>query len=190
MLDPEFLQAKFEAAGSYEDHLAGATDAQRQAWDAIYQRAHLDDGQRTLVAGFVREMNVLVVSGAWCGDCAQQCPLIQRICEANPQKIHLRFADRDEHADLSDRVRINGGRRVPVAIFLSEDFQFCSLLGDRTLSRYRAVAARQLGPACPLPGAPVPDDELVATLADWLAEFERVQLMLRLSPRLREKHGD
>ncbi len=190
MLEPQFLQTKFRAAGSYEDHLANATDAQRQAWDAVYQRVRLTDAQRERVAGFVREMNVLVVSGVWCGDCAQQCPLLQRIAEANPGRIRLRFVDRDEHADLADRVRINGGRRVPVAIFLSEDFHFCSLLGDRTLRRYRAVAARQLGPACPLPSAPLPDDELAATLEDWLGEFERVQLMLRLSPRLREKHGD
>jgi hypothetical protein len=29
-----------------------------------------------------------------------------------------------------------------------------------------------------------------AVVDDWLREFERVQLMLRLSPRLRQKHGD
>ena len=33
-------------------------------------------------------------------------------------------------------------------------------------------------------------DELEATLADWLNEVERVQLMLRLTPRLRQKHQD
>jgi hypothetical protein len=35
-----------------------------------------------------------------------------------------------------------------------------------------------------------PDDALAAVAAEWLAEFERVQLILRLSPRLRQKHGD
>lgn len=75
-------------------------------------------------------------------------------------------------------------------IFLAEDDEFVSIYGDRTLSRYRALAARQLGPACPLPGAPIPDDEIAATLQDWLNEFERVQLLLRLSGRLRQKYGD
>ena len=28
------------------------------------------------------------------------------------------------------------------------------------------------------------------TLQDWVNEFERVQLLLRLSTRLRQKHGD
>jgi hypothetical protein len=36
----------------------------------------------------------------------------------------------------------------------------------------------------------VSDDELAATLQDWLNEFERVQLLLRLSGRLRQKHDD
>ncbi len=190
MFDPDFLRRQFQAAKTYAGHVATGTEPQQAAWRDVYERARLTDAQRRLVEGFVREMHVLVLSGVWCGDCAQQCPLIARIAEANTDKIHLRFADRDELSELSDRVQICGGKRVPVAIFAAEDFAFCSLLGDRTLSRYRALAARQLGPACPLPGAPVPDDELAATLTDWLAEFERVQLMLRTSPRLRRIHGD
>jgi hypothetical protein len=79
---------------------------------------------------------------------------------------------------------------VPVAIFMAEDFEPVSVFGDRTLARYRALAARQLGASCPVPGAHVDADELHATLQDWLNEFERVQLVLRLSTRLREKHGD
>ena len=87
-------------------------------------------------------------------------------------------------------MRINAGTRVPTVIWCAEDFEFCALLGDRTLARYRAMAARQLGAACPLPGAPVAADEAAATVQGWIDEFERVQLMLRLSPRLRQLHGD
>jgi hypothetical protein len=29
-----------------------------------------------------------------------------------------------------------------------------------------------------------------AVIQEWLDQFARVQLMLRLSPRLRQKHGD
>ena len=67
-------------------------------------------------------------------------------------------------ADLAERLKICGGLRVPVVLILNEDFDVLSVEGDRTLSRYRALAARQLGPSCPLPGAPVPDDEVAATM--------------------------
>jgi len=142
-----------------------------------------------LVRSFQRQMNVVVVSGLWCGDCSQQGPLLVRVAEANP-RIDLRFLERDQHSDLQDEVTINGGRRVPVVLFCSEDFELVSWYGDRTLSRYRALGARQFGAACPLPGAMVPSDEIAATLQEWLDEFERAQWVLRLSPRLRAKHGD
>ena len=98
--------------------------------------------------------------------------------------------DRDVHRDLTERVRTNGRDRVPVALLLAEDHELCAIFGDRTLQRYRALAARQLGPSCPT-GIVAPDkDEMAATLQDWLDEVERVQLMLRLSARLRQKHQD
>ena len=97
---------------------------------------------------------------------------------------------RDRHDDLSEQVTINAGQRVPTVLFCAEDFELVGYLGDRTLNRYRAIAAQQVGAACQLPGAEVAGDELAATLQDWLDEFERVQLLLRLSPRLRQKHGD
>lgn len=185
-----YLASKFETALPYDRYVLTGTDEQRRRWAQVHEAARLTDAQRGLVSGFVRRMNVLVMSGIWCGDCVQQCPLIERIAEANRERLDLRIVDRDEHRDLAEQVRINGGDRVPVAILMSEDFEPCSIFGDRTLARYRALARKQLGAACPT-GIGGPDqDELAATLQDWLDEIERVQLMLRISPRLRQKHGD
>lgn len=190
MFASDFLGAKFAAGLQYEDYVRSGTPAQVQAWNGIYERAALTPEQKRLVQSFVREMHVIVVSGIWCGDCSQQCPLMARIAEANPERVKLRFVDRDQHTDLSKLLRINEGARVPVLLFLAEDDALVSIYGDRTLARYRALAARQLGPSCPVPGAPIAADELAATLQDWLNEFERAQLVLRLSARLRKKHGD
>jgi thiol-disulfide isomerase/thioredoxin len=189
-VEASFLATKFAAALPYDRYVKTGTPQQQERWQKVYEAARLKPEQTALVAGFVRHMKVLIVSGVWCGDCIEQCPLLQRIAEANPARVELRLLDRDEHKDLSAKVRICGGDRVPVVLLLAEDHEVCSVLGDRTLSRYRALAARQLGPSCPtglvVPGA----DELSATLQDWLDEVERVQLMLRLSGRLRQKYGD
>jgi thiol-disulfide isomerase/thioredoxin len=187
-MNAQFLKSRFEAGLPYADYLA--TDADKAAnWNTIYEQIALTDAQRTLIEGFARSMNVLCLSGIWCGDCAQQGPLIQRIAEANT-RIRLRWVDRDEQPELAEQLKVNAGLRVPMLVFTAEDFEPVSVFGDRTLSRYRSIASRQLGGACPLPGAPVPDDELKSTLQDWLDEFERVHLLLRLSGRLRQKHGD
>jgi hypothetical protein len=37
---------------------------------------------------------------------------------------------------------------------------------------------------------PPPADAIAAVVGDWLDQFERVQLILRLSGRLRQVHGD
>jgi len=181
---------KFAGALPYAAYMATGTEEQRRRWKGVYDAAALTPGQRTMLAGFVRQMKLLVVSGIWCGDCVQQCPLLQRIAEAVPGRIDLRFLDRDQNRDLADAVRINAGDRVPVVLYLSEDAELCALYGDRTLARYRALAQKQLGPACPTGIVPPDQGEMAATLQDWVNEVERIQLMLRISPRLRQKYGD
>ena len=190
MVSNELLRSTFEAGRSYGDYVRTGTPDQQRNWGAFHAQAGITDSQRSLLAGFTRRMHVVVSSGMWCGDCVQQCPFFDHIEKANPGKIAVRFVDRDEQAGFAGAIRICGGMRVPVVVFANEDFDFVSLLGDRTLTRYRALAARQLGPSCPLPGAAVPADEIAATLSDWVGEFERVQLLLRLSTKLRERHGD
>jgi thiol-disulfide isomerase/thioredoxin len=190
MISAAKLSEKFSLALPYARYVATGTDEQQRRWKQVYDVCQITGPQRSLLSGFVRQMNVLVISGIWCGDCVQQCPLIQRIAEGKPGRIDVRLVDRDQHRDLIEPLRINGGDRVPVAIFMAEDFEPCAVFGDRTLHRYRAIALKQLGAACPT-GIMGPDkDEMALTLGDWLDEFERVQLMLRTSARLRQKHGD
>lgn len=190
MLTPEYLRIRFEAGLSYDEYLATATPQQLDNWRAVEQQVSLTDAQQSLLASFTRPMPVLCTSGTWCGDCVVQVPMLAAIEKANPGMISLRLLDRDEHADLAGQITICGGQRVPTVLFLNELFEFVGLLGDRTLSRYRAMAAKELGGACPLPGTPLPADEIAATVQEWVEQFERVQLMLLLSPKLRALHRE
>lgn len=180
----------FEAALPYTQFLDRfATPAQRTRWDAMHARISLSGGQTELLGGFVRRMPVLVMAGAWCGDCINQVPFFDHFAASSPA-IELRVLDRDARPDVAEALKINGGPRVPVAVFLSEDFVEVTRYGERTLSTYRRLAAEQLGPACPT-GLVAPTEEATtATLSEWLGEVERAQLILRLSPRLRAKYQD
>ncbi len=146
-------------------------------------------GQQALLSGFVRQMPVLCLAGAWCGDCINQCPAFDHFARATAL-IDLRFIDRDARPELRDFLSINGGQRVPVVVFLSEDWFEVSRYGDRTASIYRRLATEQLGPACPTGLVPPTAEVITTCAAEWLLEFERAQLILRLSPRLRSKYGD
>jgi hypothetical protein len=94
------------------------------------------------------------------------------------------------NAESTEELRINGGSRVPLVRFYSEDGLWGFTVGDRTLNRYRALALKRLWPGCPTGILPPEKDEVETTLSDWLNEIERVQWMLRLTPRPREKYQD
>jgi thiol-disulfide isomerase/thioredoxin len=184
------FNAALQRALPYHDFLNQyGTDAHRARWAAVYDRIRLSDDKKRLLAGFQREMKVLVMAGTWCGDCVDQCPIFQHFAEAAPA-IVLRFCDRDASPELQQELTICGGARVPAVVFLSEDGHEVGRYGDRTLAKYRKIAAEQLGDVCSAGIAPPGDTLLAATVQDWLNEFERAQLILRTSPRLRRKHGD
>ena len=187
-IKPDRLQQLHETALTYDDYLALAPE-RAEPWRENDARIQLTDDQRSLLSSFVREMKVIVLSGVWCGDCSSQGPMLAAIAAASPM-IDLRWLDRDADPELAAHLAINAGHRVPTVVFMAEDYESVSVMGDRTLTRYRSMAARNLGASCDIPGVTVPEDEYCDTLQDWLNEFERVQLLLRLSARLRQKHGD
>jgi thiol-disulfide isomerase/thioredoxin len=179
------------AAGlAYDDFLhTHGTEEHRRRWAELHGRVKLTDAERTLVAGFKREMRVLCLAGAWCGDCVNQCPIFDHFARAN-ERIVMRYFDRDTHPELATELKVCGGARVPVVVFLSEDGFEVSRFGDRTLSKYRKLASDQFGPSCPTGLVPPEQHLLESVTQDWLDIFERSQLILRTSARLRQKHGD
>lgn len=182
--------AKFDQGLTYSDFLATyGTEEHRRRWSEFHAQVRIGQPQRALLAGFQRQMKVLCLAGAWCGDCVQQCPIFDHFAQAT-DKLVLRFLDRDANPEVSHELRVCGGARVPVIVFLSEDSQEVGRFGDRTLSKYRQLAADQLGPACPTGLVPPPAALTEAVTQDWLNEFERCQLILRTSARLRKLHGD
>ena len=174
----------FQQALPYDGFLAKYGTADHKArWDRAREATVLTDDQKALLGTFVRTTNVLVLAGTWCGDCVANCPIFERFTEVAP-KLIVRYLDRDEHADVQKELQINGGNRVPVAVFFSEDGSEVARYGERTLASYRRLVKNLVPPR------PEWDDSPAAVVADWLREFERVQWILRLSPRLRRLHQD
>jgi thiol-disulfide isomerase/thioredoxin len=181
---------QFKQGLTYVDFVARyANDVQKQRWRQVHEQVRLTAAQRDLLGTFRRAMNVLCLAGAWCGDCISQCPIFEHFAAAAPV-IQVRYLDRDDHADAQRELQINAGNRVPVVVFFSEDGYEVARYGDRTLSKYQQMMSALLGTNYP-PDLAVPAEPLLVQVTqDWLNEFERVQCLLRLSPRLRHLHGD
>ena len=185
------LHAKYALGLPYKSFLEKyGTALQKDRWQQAFAAMSLTPAQKELLSGFKRKMKVLCLAGAWCGDCSGQCPAFEHFALAAPV-IQVHYLDRDEHADVQKELQINGGNRVPVLVFLSEDGFEVARYGERTLTKYRQLITQAGGAACPT-GILTPSDTglLAGIVQDWLNEFERVQWILRLSARLRQIHGD
>jgi hypothetical protein len=59
----------------------------------------------------------LILTEAWCGDAAQNIPVIQKMAELN-SNIEVNLIFRDNHLDVMDAYLTNGGRSIPKLIML------------------------------------------------------------------------
>ncbi len=187
----EFWKELFGKSLSYETYLDSSPEEHAQKWRKM--SAAIPEFEQDIIArlsGFNRHLNVLVLSGIWCGDCARQGPMLNKICCIKGTQIQLRFAERDVFPELAHELRIMGALRVPVAVFLSEDFFETGRFGDRLLTVYRKKAKQETGSACSTGIVAPPANELWDEILEWVDIFERMLLMLRLAPMLRKRYGD
>ncbi|MDQ3550669.1 MAG: thioredoxin family protein [Bacteroidota bacterium] len=62
----------------------------------------------------------MVITEAWCGDSAQNLPVIAEIAKLNPGKIKLYILLRDENPEMMDNYLTNRARAIPKLIAVNE----------------------------------------------------------------------
>ncbi len=73
---------------------------------------HLRDELVEAVKALGNRYDWTVITEAWCGDAAQNLPIISALAEQNPE-INLSLVLRDDNLDLMDQHLTNGGRSIP-----------------------------------------------------------------------------
>lgn len=81
----------------------------------------------------------LVLTEGWCGDAAQNLPVIQKMAELN-EHITLKLILRDENLELMDLFLTNGGRSIPKLIALDSDLDVLFTWGPRPTIATKMVA--------------------------------------------------
>lgn len=72
----------------------------------------------------------LVLTEGWCGDAAQNLPVINKMAELN-ENIELKLILRDENLELMDLFLTNGGRSIPKLIVLDKNQNALNTWGPR-----------------------------------------------------------
>lgn len=62
----------------------------------------------------------MVLTEGWCGDSAQNLPVIAEMAKVNPEKIKLYILLRDENLELMDNYRTKGARAIPKLIAIND----------------------------------------------------------------------
>ena len=81
----------------------------------IKKTVELDEGESSQLAALDIDWIWLVITEGWCGDAAQNIPVIEKLAKMNPG-IETRYILRDENPDLMDRFLTNGARSIPKLI--------------------------------------------------------------------------
>jgi hypothetical protein len=87
----------------------------RARMERLEKTIELDNRTRERIAGLDVDWVWLVITEGWCGDAAQNIPMIEKIAKANPG-IETRYILRVEYPQLMDRFLTNGSRSIPKLI--------------------------------------------------------------------------
>lgn len=100
---------------------------------------HLEDDLVKDLKSIDEKLVWVVLSEGWCGDAAQNLPVIAAMAAQNPL-IDLRIVLRDEHLELMDAYLTNGGRGIPKLIVArAEDLEVVGEWGPRPAAAQQMV---------------------------------------------------
>jgi hypothetical protein len=164
-----FPQSVREGAYSYSDYmrlmekvvLENRTTGPKQSEDlSHYTRLNLARMQRlnkkTTINDSLREVvdqveipqTWYILTEAWCGDAAQNIPLIVAASLSNPL-ITVKLLLRDENPALMDAYLTNGGRSIPKLIAVDEDFNELFTWGPRPAGAQALLKEYKANPVKP-----------------------------------------
>ncbi len=122
------LLAEGKTTGTNQsDAMVGFGRLNRQRMERLGKTIELNDGVISATRTVRRRMIWLILTEGWCGDAAQNIPVIEKIA-AESANIETRYLLRDENLELMDRFLTNEARAIPKLIAL--DAETKALLGS------------------------------------------------------------
>lgn len=103
----------------------------RQRMHRLEKTVELNDALKEKARSVRRKMIWLILTEGWCGDAAQNIPIIEKIARES-LNIKTRYVLRDESLELMDNYLTNGGRAIPKLICVdAETFEEIGAWGSR-----------------------------------------------------------
>lgn len=122
----------------------------------------------------------LVLTEAWCGDAAQNIPVMARAAEYQP-RIELRLILRDDHPEIMDRYALHGSRSIPrLVCFRRSDEAELGTWGPRPAPAQQMVMDNKQA------ASPRPYSQLSEEMQKWYANDKTQTLQAELAEAIQQ----
>lgn len=118
MTDKLLSKGKTTGPNQTEDYVH-YTKLNFQRMKRLDKTTEINQELKSLLESITDEQIWLVISEPWCGDAAQNVPVIQKMADLN-SKIEVKIILRDENLEIMDNYLTNGGRAIPKLIALDK----------------------------------------------------------------------
>lgn len=129
LIDELMTEDKTTGDNHSEDYL-NYTKMNVQRMNRLDKTIDLSDELGSKLKDLPCRLNWLVLTEAWCGDAAQNVPILAKIA-AQSDNINLRLLLRDEHLEIMGQYLTNGGRAIPKLVVFDEQFNELATWGPR-----------------------------------------------------------
>lgn len=142
-----------------------ATKINAQRMKRIDKQVQVNENITSLIKKLNTKWEWIVIAESWCGDGAQNIPVIAKIASLSPDNIELKIILRDENPEIMEAYLTNGSRSIPKLICIhSETKEEIGTWGPRPAKIKEMVAEFK----AQYPN--VPHDEFVKNLHLWYAK--------------------
>ncbi len=129
--------ADWDSAVTYDAFLKNARE-NVELMKARYSDLMLNESEQDTLSSIQNEIRILVIGTDRCDDSAGNVPVLARMTSLSP-KLKLRILDSDKNAKLHEQYKVNGKRKTPVVLFMSnENHEICRWV-ERPNAAYKQV---------------------------------------------------
>ncbi len=160
------LLSKNQTTGSVQSpELVAFTQLNEQRMNRNEKQFQLNDHLSNIFNTLTTNEIWIVFVEAWCGDCAQNIPILQKIAEHSNQKITIRYLIKSENMNTFRNYLSNGSEAIPKLIRFD-----ASTLKELGTWGARPFPAQQIAEHWKKNKATIPKEEFEKELHLWYAK--------------------
>lgn len=122
-------QQYFEEAISMEQYMNDMKTDLKEGSFQIYNNFQVNPDDEIFQLLKTNRIHILTITEDWCGDAMLNNPVMRKVAEQSG--LDIRCVYRDVDTDLIDRYLTNGGRAIPIYLFLNEEGEVIGKWGPR-----------------------------------------------------------